>query len=148
MPQETASLTMPGRVDAVPPIRHWLEGVLAGWSVSAQAISDLSVAVTEICTNVARYGYGDSGKEEIALRVTKAGTTVTVMIEDAADSSLPPRLPSLPDEPMAEGGYGQFLIQALVDEVSHRRLRPRGNRITLVKFDHPAAPAPSPSTPS
>ncbi len=139
MAQDTASFTVPGLVENVAQLRRWLEGQLSDRGVSKQAIADLTIAVTEICSNVARHGYDPAAPGNITLGVTKEGSAVTVTIEDTAESSMPKQLPSLPDEPMAEGGYGQFLVQALVDEVSHRRLKPHGNRFRLVKYDQPAA---------
>jgi serine/threonine-protein kinase RsbW len=138
MAQEPASVTVQGQVENVPQLRRWLESQLSEWGVSKQAIADLTVAVTEICSNVARHGYSEKEPGDITLGATKEGSAVTVTIEDTAECSMPKQLPSLPDEPMAEGGYGQFLVQALVDEVSHRRLKPRGNRFLLVKYDQPA----------
>ena len=75
-----AALTVPGVLDAVPQVRHWLGDLLAGWLTEPDA-ADLALAVTEVCTNIVRHGYRDTAGD-IEVRVTREAGAVHVTILD------------------------------------------------------------------
>lgn len=134
----TATLTIPARLTCVPCVRYWLGGLLHEWSVPTAVATDLLLAVTEICTNIIRHGYGETGTGDIALRLRRHQGVIRVTIQDSApvfvlhDVNLPA------PETLAEGGYGLFLIKALMDEIIYESVAERGNCVTLVKYE--AAP--------
>jgi sigma-B regulation protein RsbU (phosphoserine phosphatase) len=132
MATSPASLTVPGVLDAVPRVRRWLGDLLAGWRLAEPDAGDLALAVTEICTNIARHGYRDVAGD-IEVRVARDAGAVHVTIVDRA----PPFVPdpgSLPSpEALAEGGYGLGLVRSVVDEVHVQPMAGGGNRTVLVK---------------
>jgi anti-sigma regulatory factor (Ser/Thr protein kinase) len=135
MTSETATLTAPGLLEHVPCIRHWLQDALSAWGVSTEVIADLVLAVTELCTNIVRHGYGDTARGDISLQISRTGGVIRVIVMDTAAAFVPEKAVPPPPGALAEGGYGLFLIDTLVDEVSYERLGECGNRITLVKYD-------------
>lgn len=126
------SLTVPGVLDAVPGVRRWLGDLLAGWPLPEPDAADLALAVTEICTNIARHGYRDT-TGDIEVRVARQPGAVQVTILDRA----PPFVPAtaaLPEaDTLTEGGYGLGLVRSVVDEFEVHPLAGGGNRTVLVK---------------
>jgi anti-sigma regulatory factor (Ser/Thr protein kinase) len=58
-----------------------------------------------------------------------------VTILDTAPFFIPEQIVPQPPETLAEGGYGLFLIESLMDEVRYERRAEHGNRTVLVKYE-------------
>jgi anti-sigma regulatory factor (Ser/Thr protein kinase) len=142
MASATATLTVPGLLVNVPRIRCWLQAVLSGWAVAAEVAFDLSVAVTEVCTNIIRHGYRDRVSGDIDIQARKDGDIIRVTIVDTAPLFAPRDLAIPASQALAEGGYGLFLIHTLVDEVAYEAMGGQGNRTTLVKQAKPRSTPP------
>jgi len=132
MATPVASLTVPGVLEEVPHVRRWLKELLAGWRLSEPDAADLALAVTEVCTNIARHGYGGAAGD-IEVHVERDAGSVHVTILDRAPPFVPGQA-SLPSpEALAEGGYGLGLVRSVIDEVHVQPLAGGGNRTVLVK---------------
>jgi anti-sigma regulatory factor (Ser/Thr protein kinase) len=127
------SLTVPGELAQVPRIRHWLKDALADRRLSARDVSDLALAVTEICANIVRHGYRGTAGGDIEIQVSSEEGAVHVTILDRAPPFVPDRIEAPPPEALAEGGYGLALAQSVVDEIRFQQAPGRGNRTVLVK---------------
>lgn len=132
MAGSAASLTVRGELPQIPRIRHWLQGVLEGRGSHAGDVSDLSLAVAEICTNIVRHGYGKAGSGDIEIQVSSQGDSVHVVILDAAPPFVPERIELPPADALAEGGYGLGLARRVVDDLRFERAGDC-NRTVLVK---------------
>lgn len=126
------SLKVPGVVEAVPEIRRWLGDVLTSWGFAGSDAADLELAVTEVCTNIARHGYGDTAGH-IEVHVASEAGAVRVTILDRAPPFSPSRMVLPPAAALAEGGYGLGLVRSVVDEVHVEPMAGGGNRTVLVK---------------
>jgi anti-sigma regulatory factor (Ser/Thr protein kinase) len=133
-----ASLTVPGVLEEVPHVRRWLREVLAGWRLTGPDAADLALAVTEICTNIARYGYRDTAGA-IEVQVARQADAVQVTILDRAPFFKPGDMSLPPATALAEGGYGLGLVRSVVDEVHVQPVAGGGNRTVLVKRRSPSA---------
>src|SRR5215472_9922945 len=70
----------PRVLEAVPHVRRWLGELLAGWRLSEPDAADLALAVTEVCTNIARHGYRDAaGDIEVHVARDAGGVHVTIL---------------------------------------------------------------------
>jgi anti-sigma regulatory factor (Ser/Thr protein kinase) len=127
------SLTVPGELAQVPRIRHWLKDALADRRLSARDVSDLALAVTEICANIVRHGYRGTAGGDIEIQVSSEEGAVHVTVLDRAPPFVPDRIEAPPPEALAEGGYGLALAQSVVDEIRFQQAPGRGNRTVLVK---------------
>jgi serine phosphatase RsbU (regulator of sigma subunit)/anti-sigma regulatory factor (Ser/Thr protein kinase) len=125
-------LTVPGQLAEVPNIRRWLREVLTSWSVPTSIIADLALAATEVCTNIIRHGYDGGEEGEIQIHLSREEDAIYLTILDTAPPFAPRAGVALP-ETLAEGGYGLYLVQNLVDKVSYQSNGDRGNRIVLMK---------------
>ena len=134
MASDMVTLIVPGLLEQVPVIRHWLRSVLAEWMISAEVIADLALAVTELCTNIITHGYGETAGE-IELRLIKYDNILRLTVLDSAPVFVPPQVLPAPSGVLAERGYGLTLVRALVDEFLHQSLGTHGNRVILIKKD-------------
>lgn len=132
MATTAVSLTVPGILDEVPRVRRWLGDLLAGWRLAEPDAADLVLAVTEVCTNIARHGYRDSAGD-IQVRALRKAGAVHVTILDRAPPFVPGPTGLPRAERLAEGGYGLGLVQRVVDEVRVKPVAGGGNRTVLVK---------------
>ncbi len=122
-----------GALENVPLVRRWLEEQLTGWNVSRQVIDDMALAVTEVCTNVARHGYQGKASGDIELELAREGHAIRMSILDTAAAYELPSQPRALTGELAEGGYGLALIHKIMDQVRYERREPIGNRVVLVK---------------
>lgn len=100
----------------------------------AREVHDLRLAVQEACTNLIKHGRLADGDRRLALRFEMNNHALSVLITCRGEAFDPRRETALPgsaDEP-AEGGYGLFLIRALVDGMSYEAAD-GGNTLVLVK---------------
>src|SRR4030095_13375634 len=137
-PMSPAALTVPGVLEEVPHVRRWLREVLAGWRLTGSDAADLALAVTEICTNIVRYGYRDTaGAIEVQVARQAGAVHVTLLARPPlfrpGDMSLPPATA------LAEGGYGLGLVRSVVDEVHVQPVAGGGNRTALVHGSSPSS---------
>ena len=135
------SLTVHADLREIARIRRWLREAL-GVRLSPQDVSDLSLAVTEICTNIVRHGYQGGTAGDIEVHVSTEDDAVCVTILDCGPPFVPDRIQVPPPEALAEGGYGLVLARGMVDEIRFQPAPGGGNRTTLVKRDRTALPPP------
>ena len=115
-------------------IREFVTDSAAAAGCAPTSFDDLRLAVDEAVTNILTHAYGGPG--DIELDVATSGPDLVVRIRDHA----PPFDPGLshPDNPQdsgnhhTPGGFGLFLIQSAMDEVTYQSLDD-GNELTLIK---------------
>ena len=109
-------LSLPRDELSIPVVRHLCVNSLRELGVTDECRSDISVALTEACTNVLVHsGPGD----EYEVRVAIDDTACTIRIVDAGQGFDSANLADgLQAEPSAESGRGIQLIRALVDNVT------------------------------
>jgi serine/threonine-protein kinase RsbW len=125
---------MPTELTAIDEARRWAGGHARGAGIDDAAIADLEVAMTEALSNVVRHSYEGLHGEEVELTLEIDAARLALGIHDRGrpfepDGYRPPDL----DEP-GEGGYGVFLIEELMDEVSRRPLGDGGSLVELVHY--------------
>lgn len=105
-------LAMPAEPDSVALARQMVRGIIdrLGWSDESR--TDISIAVTEACTNAVLHAYPDStGDYEVFAWAEPAKLVVAVRDRGRGIS---PRVPS----PSAGLGLGMPLMLAIADEVN------------------------------
>ena len=108
--------------------------------LSTEAVYRANLGLEEILTNVIKYGYDDTAKHRIAVRIEPGPELLRLTIEDDGHAfdprqAPPPRL----DRPLAErraGGLGIHLVLAMMDRVEYRRQDGR-NILTLTIVPRP-----------
>jgi serine/threonine-protein kinase RsbW len=125
---------MPTDVAAIDAARRWASDHARSAAVEAAAISEVEVAMTEALSNVICHSYEGRPRERLQLSLDIDESRLALGIRDRGQPFDPERYqpPDL-DEP-ATGGYGVFLIEELMDEVSRRPLRDGGTLVELVRY--------------
>jgi serine/threonine-protein kinase RsbW len=100
-------LSMPARPENVAVVRHVIGALAESLGLSARAVEDIRLAVTEACTNVVRHAYRDvEGPLEVTIHHSE--TMLTIAVADHG--------PGIRPDPTSDGpGLGLPLIAALSD---------------------------------
>jgi anti-sigma regulatory factor (Ser/Thr protein kinase) len=133
------SLRLAANLDALEPIREFVEeaAVLAG--LDRKRSYRLMLAVDEIATNVITHGYQEAGLEgDVVIHSHLDDQALTITLEDDAIPFDPYSLAS-PDDldaPIEErgiGGLGVFLTIRGVDEFLYRRVEERNHNVFVMQ---------------
>lgn len=136
------SLTLPGTLDSLKPIRDFIKAAAAKAGLGPKASYSLSLAVDEVATNIIVHGYeeaGLTGDLEIAFSIDSE--TLKIILEDSAQEFDPSRRELPTDEdlsrPLEErpiGGLGIFLTMDGVDDFRYERIGNKNRNIFVVNL--------------
>jgi serine/threonine-protein kinase RsbW len=118
-------IKIPAKAEYVGVIRLTMSGIANRMGFSYEDIEDLKVAVSEAITNAVNHAYNEQDEGEITVGFGVYEDRIEVMIADHGGSfnlaeikdSTGPYKSDEPVETLREGGFGLFLIEALMDEV-------------------------------
>jgi serine phosphatase RsbU (regulator of sigma subunit)/anti-sigma regulatory factor (Ser/Thr protein kinase) len=117
-------------------LRDWLERV----PVDADAIEDLLLAASELCSNAVKHAsWDDAGA---VLRAWADGADVVVEVEDDGDGLTLPYLDDEPPDRDAERGRGLWLVHTLTDELQQVGTEGNANVLRCRKRSVVAPPRP------
>jgi anti-sigma regulatory factor (Ser/Thr protein kinase) len=118
--------TDPGDVEAA---RVWLRQTLGHHGVASDIQRDLTLAFTEIVTNILPRVDGRPAEDKVELQLGVTDTSVRLSVVDAS----PPFEPGPDSDEDGEGGVGLLLLHLLADEVSIGPGASGGSVTTVVK---------------
>ena len=129
-----ADLVIESRVEELARARGWVRDHAHAAGFSDPQVRELSLVVSEACTNVIKHAYGGEPNYSIELHLAIDEVQLVLSIHDIGapfdlESYQPPDL----DEPH-EHGYGVFIIRSLVDEVRYESVEGLGTTLLLVKY--------------
>jgi serine/threonine-protein kinase RsbW len=107
-------IALPARAENVAIVRHALGALDEAFTLDAQTLSDIRLAVTEACTNVVVHAYPDGGEGPMEVFATLLGDELIVVVRDEG-AGIGPR----PDSPGL--GLGLPLIASLTESVQLAR---------------------------
>ena len=113
-----SSTTLPPELASVPTARHWAVSLCLAHGLSADAVSDMALLVTELVTNAIVHGRSELTLE-LSVDVGEDGR-FSLHVEVADGDSRLPRVETLDGEAM--GGRGLGLVTALADDFGVRQL--------------------------
>jgi anti-sigma regulatory factor (Ser/Thr protein kinase) len=127
------TLTIPSRVECIDDARRWVTGHVRTAGFGDDPIGEIELALTEALANVIEHGYGGSDDKKIELTVTEDDHALRIRVRDWGEAFDPAGYsPRDLDDP-GEGGYGVFLIEQLMDDVTREAQPGGGTLLTLVK---------------
>ena len=133
------SLRLPATLDALSPIRDFVEEAALSAGLDRKARYRLRLAVDEIATNVIVHGYEEAGLSgDVLVRTALEPDALHVVIEDDAAPFDPYSLatPDDLDVPLEErgiGGLGVFLTIRGVDEFRYQRVDGRNRNVFIMR---------------
>jgi serine/threonine-protein kinase RsbW len=126
------TLCLPTDEMSVPVVRHICSYALTEVGVRAECLEDISLALTEACTNVLDHAT-DSG-DDYAVQISIDDQRCTIRVKDAGigfDFDARTNQPRVDDS--AESGRGLELIRSLVDRVKFTAVEEEGMIVHLEK---------------
>lgn len=123
----------------------WLRSVMVG--LSPARLDDAELCLDELVTNVIRYAWEDPSGHEVAVRVERTPSELTITVEDDGRpfdprTSPAPAIPRSLDEAIP-GGRGLMLVKALAPRLDYER-RDAKNRVTIGFYkDRPTTRVPA-----
>lgn len=126
------TLCLPTDELSVPVVRHICSYALTEVGVRDECLDDISLALTEACTNVLDHAT-DSG-DDYAVQISIDDERCTIRVKDAGigfDFDARTNLPRVDDT--AESGRGLELIRSLVDRVKFTSVEEEGMIVHLEK---------------
>ncbi|MGJ9459400.1 anti-sigma B factor RsbW [Oceanobacillus sp. CF4.6] len=118
-------IKVPAKAEYVGVVRLTMSGIANRMGFPYEDIEDLKVAVSEAITNAVNHAYNEEDQGEITIGFGVYEDRIEIMIADHGGSfnlteiknGTGPYKNSEPVETLREGGFGLFLIEALMDEV-------------------------------
>ncbi|MFD1415160.1 anti-sigma B factor RsbW [Oceanobacillus jeddahense] len=118
-------MKVPAKAEYIGVMRLTLSGVANRMGFSYDAIEDLKVAISEAVTNAVEHAYEEKESGEITVGFGLYEDRMEIMVADRGGSfdleevknGTGPYKNDEPVEKIREGGFGLFLIEALMDEV-------------------------------
>ncbi|SRR5579883_1511847 len=126
-----------GGLEQMGDVRGWLEERLRAERVAAAEVDALLLAFTEAYTNVLRHAYHGLLPAPLEIELCISPAQVVLVLRDQGEPFQPEHTTAPDPEELAEGGYGLFLIEALMDEV---RYSPAGEVGTVLRLTKQRAP--------
>jgi|SRR5699024_4185113 len=119
-------LKFPAKADYVGVVRLTASGIASRMGFTYEEIEDVKVAVSEAITNVVNHAYESQSQGEVTVGFGVYENRLEIMVADHGESftlsevkkDIGPYNNELEDiEQLREGGFGLFLIDALMDKV-------------------------------
>ena len=129
-------LVVPNEAQRMSEVRRFVAAFLADLRAPVEASSEILLAVGEAAGNAYRHGR-TTDRSEIRVHCEFERPTVTVSVTDEGTGFDPQAAGERAPDPLASGGRGLFLMNALMDSVDVTP-SPRGTRVTLKRrLDRP-----------
>jgi len=134
----------PGTLDALEPIRKYVEGVAQSAGLDHKATYKLCLAVDEIATNVVLHGYEEAGLNgDLMIGSSMENDNLVIELEDHG-KPYDPNFHALPNaEDLAErlesreiGGLGIFLALDGVDDIQYASSAKANVHRFIVRLEH------------
>lgn len=118
-------MKLPAKPEYVGVVRLSVSGIANRMGFTYEEIEDLKVAISEAMTNATAHAYHETGEGEVTIGFGVYENRLEVMVADHGGSfdlaevkrGIGPYQQSEPIESLREGGFGLFLIDALMDKV-------------------------------
>src|SRR5262245_20554636 len=130
----SSELRIANQIDEIERVAALVDDFGAQCRLSNEVIVALNVSLDEIINNIISYGYEDSGRHDIVVRIELQNSAVEVVVEDDGKPFNPLLVapPDLTTKPRQIGGVGLHFVRNLMDGLEYAR---RGdiNQLRLMK---------------
>jgi anti-sigma regulatory factor (Ser/Thr protein kinase) len=143
------TLTVPGTLDSLTTIRSFVDRVSASADLDRRTAYRLRLAIDEIATNIANYGYARAERSgEIRIEAVTDSDWLTITLEDTGvrfdptEAALPDNL-SDPLEERPIGGLGIFLTVTGIDDFRYQHVDGRNRNVFAMRRPSAATAGPT-----
>lgn len=110
---------LPADLAAVEPALKRLGDDLRARGLTAEIWQQVQLAAAEALNNAIEHGCAGRADATVSLRWSWSGHDLEIRVHDPGFFEPPTSPAALPDDPLAEGGRGSYLVAQLMDTVSH-----------------------------
>lgn len=128
------TLIIESRLDRIAEARHWAAQQVRAANFDEEAIYAVELALSEALANVIEHAYGGDQGQEIHLSLAIDDEKLCLTVRDFGEKFDPTNYTPPDLDTPTEGGYGIYLIQQLMDEVTYDASLPQGTKLTLVRY--------------
>jgi len=129
----TYRLALTGGLELSGQIREWVcERARAG-GFDKETVAHIALAVSEAVSNIARHAYKGRADGRIEATLTVDDAALILCLRDYGHKFDPAAYRSPDLDTPTEGGYGIFLIRAVMDEAWYETGHAEGTELVLVK---------------
>ena len=131
--QLQVSFTLPRDRLTVPLVRHLMVSMLQQLGVTADCVDEVSVALSEACTNA--YKHAEIGETyDVAISLVEQTLAIDVIDMGRGARRIARKAGEVTHDPHAESGRGVSLIRALTDSVTFDSLSGDGTAVHMLKY--------------
>ena len=120
--ENKAIVTVSSRFDGLPKIRKFVRDSsnrISGGSFSEEDITILELAATEVATNIIRHAYHGDEHQSVRLEALHQGDRLVLRFLHRGKFFQPDQIPEPDFNSGQEGGWGLFIIEQSVDEMTY-----------------------------
>ena len=128
---EPEILTVESRLDAIDAARKWVSERVTACGASDDTVAEIELALTEAMANVIEHGYEGDETQKIEVGVEVADKNLRITLRDWGRQADPEAFEQRDLDDPGEGGYGVFLMEQLMDDVS-REPQPDGGTLLIL----------------
>ena len=127
------SITIHSRVEEIDEARRWVTDRVREAGLGDDPVGAIELALTEALANVIEHSYEGAGDREILVDVEIADDALAVLVRDWGRAFDPGSYAARDLDDPGEGGYGVFLMEQLMDNVTREPQADGGTLLTLTK---------------
>lgn len=116
---ETAGLRIPARLSEIAGAVEAVRRHLFARGLAEARWPGIELVIVEAMNNAIEHGTADPAGAEVALTVDWSGEELVIEVRDAGRFMPGPAWGQLPENPLAEGGRGGFIISTGTDRYEH-----------------------------
>ncbi|MDX6731083.1 MAG: serine/threonine-protein kinase RsbW [Baekduia sp.] len=127
------TLTIASRFECIDEARRWVAERVRSAGYGDDPVGEIELALTEALANVIEHGYGGDGSGEIAVTVVAGGDSLAVRVRDWGHGADEVGFERRDLDDPGEGGYGVYMMEQLMDDVTREAQPDGGTLLTMIK---------------
>lgn len=124
-------LSVESRLEAIDAARTWVTERVRAAGANDDTVGEIELALTEALANVIEHGYEGDQTQKIEVGFEVETDRLRVSVRDWGRQADPEAFESRDLDDPGEGGYGVFLMEQLMDDVS-REPQPDGGTLLIL----------------
>jgi anti-sigma regulatory factor (Ser/Thr protein kinase) len=127
------TLKIASRFECIDEARRWVSERVRGAGYGDDPVGEIELALTEALANVIEHGYQGNADGEIAVTVAAEPDCLEVRVRDWGTGADELDFERRDLDDPGEGGYGVYLMEQLMDDVTREAQPDGGTLLTMIK---------------
>ena len=128
---EPQVLSVDSRLEAIDAARTWVTERVRAAGANDDTVGEIELALTEALANVIEHGYEGDQTQKMEVGVEVEADRLRISVRDWGRQADPAAFESRDLDDPGDGGYGVFLMEQLMDDVS-REPQPDGGTLLIL----------------